>query len=174
VTGAITNIINCGIFGGWSYGIFGGTLVASEKWVVYNNTIVDCVTYGMWNDGNSGADIYIKNNIVDNCGTDYSIASVDASSGNYSSDNTDPQINGSNSFTFTNKSAGDLHLSSSHDGAFEGTDLSTDAHGFYSFSTDIDGDTRVDWDAGIDEIIAAASSLLGTKVNVEYNRLATN
>jgi hypothetical protein len=57
--------------------------------------------------------------------------------------------------TFTFAGASDYHLSESDTGAQgHGVDLSAD--GGYAFSTDIDGDTRADWDIGADEIASAS------------------
>jgi hypothetical protein len=62
------------------------------------------------------------------------------------------------SFGFTDWKNGDFHLLSTDTGALNlGTDLSSD--GNYSFTTDIDGQTRTGtWDIGCDEIITTGAT----------------
>lgn len=135
----------------WTGGAQGG--------VIYNNTIIDNGAYGIYlAESAANNNIKIKNNIVSGHATaDYDLTNPDTTATNYSGDSTSPDgasYQGSTP-TFVDAANDDYHLASGDDGSFEGTDLSSDAD--YAFSTDMEGVTRVDWDAGVDEYIAAAT-----------------
>jgi hypothetical protein len=122
---------------------------------VYNNTVIGGYQ-GMWSGYGS---IVAKNNICSgNSNVDYGKdGSYDATSTNNSSgDATVPALNtyyASQTFSFVDADNDDYHLLSSDAGALgKGVDLSG------TFTTDIDGETRVaPWDIGADEYIAPAA-----------------
>jgi hypothetical protein len=113
---------------------------AAGTMYLYNNTVVDCVRHidiqgaGAVVSKNSGASNMTYANIGSPTETTCSASTP----------------------TFADAAADNFHLGSAdttwHDA---GTDLSGDA--VYPFSTDIDGDTRVAWDIGADELIVAAA-----------------
>ncbi len=126
---------------------------------IYNNTIYNS-TYGMQTAGNNA---YVKNNIVQDCTTGYSllVGSWTNSDFNISSDATAPgsnsKINTSVSFVSTSTDNIDLHLSPSDTGAKNaGVNLSNILISQYpNIQYDIDGDLRSEtnpWDIGADEI----------------------
>lgn len=155
-----TIIVNNIISGNWVYGIgswwAGGNPGGN---VVYNNTIIDALSYG-FGLGTSGADWYVKNNLIEGSGTaDYRDVGTYATTAtnwgeNDSPDGTDYEMDGTPPTpTWEDAANDDYHLASGDDGDYEGTDLSAD--GQYAFSTDMEGDTRSDWDAGADEYVVA-------------------
>jgi hypothetical protein len=120
---------NCGFYGG-DYG-----LIADAAFVAKN-----CLVYNAANNGYVGS---------------FNAASTN----NASTDATCPGSNKRNSktFTFVDAGAKDFHLAGGDVGARTlGADLSGD--GTYSFSTDIDGDTRSgSWDIGPDQYLTVPS-----------------
>jgi hypothetical protein len=123
----------------------------------YNNTVYNIsgqethtAGIGSW----QGGSVVAKNNVVYNSGkVDFYNTFHADSTHNLSSDSTAP---GANSITeatvqFVDEVNDDFHLSPNDTSALgKGTDLSADAN--LSFSTDIDGENRVDtWDIGADE-----------------------
>ena len=133
---------------------------------IYNNTVYNCPNAGIVS---STLATIAKNNIVSNCGVDYTdggIAPFDAtSSNNISYDATSPNSGATDcgghscrsqtvSFVSTVSGSEDFHLSLTDTAAKNaGADLSADAN--LPFSTDIDGQTRnlngLGWDIGADE-----------------------
>ena len=125
---------------------------------IYNCTFYDCDT-GL----ERGAGTMVAKNCLSNCDalnaafTDF-VGTFTTSNNNASSDGTAPGTSSRTSQTFTFVAAGsdDFHLDSADAGAKDfGADLSAD--GNFSFSDDIDGDTRSgSWDIGADEVTGAA------------------
>lgn len=127
--------------GGFRLGATGGTAVA------YN-----CTAY------NPGSTCFIRSGgtaVAKNC----LAGSADGFSGTFSSSNNNASTDGtapgtssrtSQTFTFVDTGTSDIHLSTSDAGAKNfGADLSAD--GTYAFDDDIDGDSFITWDIGIDE-----------------------
>jgi len=148
--------------------VFSGyiNIVINEWWdggssdgVVYNNTIkinTSSRVIGL-DEGSGQTRADYKNNLIINDGSGdcwSSGSAVHTTAANYTSDTTSPDGASyeSASPTFEDAANHDLHLASGDDGSYEGSDLSSDSE--YSFSNDIDGDTRSDWDAGADEYVA--------------------
>lgn len=129
--------------------------------ILYNNTVVDNVNYGIYVGGGVSGNIRIYNNIsyhnsVDlPTSTDYYYTNIDASGNNISSDASSPDGAGyqNKTLTFLDSVSNNFHLTNSDSAARDaGTDLSADA--YLSFSTDIDGGTRSGtWDIGADEYV---------------------
>jgi co-chaperonin GroES (HSP10) len=116
---------------------------------VYNNTVLDSTRCFYGGDGNIA-----KNNIAQDCSTDFAGSYNASSSNNISSDSTAPGTNSQTSTTVTFRDAAndDYRLDSEDPAAIDqGTDLSADAN--LNFTTDIEGDTRLtgSWDIGADE-----------------------
>jgi len=141
-------------------GIYCSTSV-SDTCIVYNNTVV--------NAGGSGIEllfygsndtIYVKNNLIQySTNPDYyseSTATSFTSANNVTEDTSSPDggTYQSKSATFVNSASKDFHLASGDTAAKDvGVDLSAD--GQFSFTTDIDNDTRTGtWDVGADEFIS--------------------
>lgn len=121
---------------------------------IYNCTALDCAR-GFRDNGTAPACYNCIS--LDNNNSDYS----GTVTGNYnmSSDATAPGATNWRSVTSSNiienESAGseDLHMLAANDGSYEGGDYSGTIG-----SLDIDGHTRVDWDIGADELIAAGTT----------------
>lgn len=145
-------LYNC-IIHGYEYGIqIDCADELSESRDIYNTTIVGCDN-GILIDGSDTdtADVEIKNLIIqDSSVADYNTpdGTVSTTAHIYTSDATSPNdatfenVN----FAFVDEPNDDYHLDSSMDGLYEGEDLSG------TFTEDIDGDTRNDWDVGADEL----------------------
>jgi len=134
------HIRNCNIYGMAQYGIFGDSVVHAQN----------CSVFGVWNylvcrsvctnviavkDGAGTAIFYI-------CTGDYNISSDTSAPGDHSIHNITP----ADLFESIVDGSEDLHLKSDATAASNaGDDLSA------SFTIDIDGETRVDWDIGADE-----------------------
>jgi hypothetical protein len=122
---------------------------------VYNNTVYDC-DVGI--DGHFDAATRAKNNVVQNCTTDWTSDFHADSAYNNSEDGTHPGSNGqTGTVTFVNAGSFDLHLSASDTVAkVNGVDLRADAG--FPFDVDIDEQARgAVWDMGADQIPAAAA-----------------
>jgi len=133
------------IYGPWDYGF----ITSTTTYYFDNNTLHGCI------DGirEAGGTVVCRNNVVqDSSGSNF-VGSPDSPSDyNVSDDAT--SAGGAHdwtttSVTFENEGGDDFHLDSTEDGNYEGVDLSG------IFTTDIDGDTRSDWDCGVDEIVGA-------------------
>lgn len=145
----------------------------SRKIILYNNTLRTGGNCLVMYDGGSSDSLYMKNNVLDNCTTDNAFFvggnwSTLSTANNITHDNTSPDTSGCNggtcrsktcSYVNTTFSTMDLHLSSS-DATCRDTATDLSADGQFSFSTDIDGDTRPvnsTWDIGADEAPAVSS-----------------
>ena len=142
-------------------------------YAIYNNTVVNCQR-GIWARSTIGTSALAKNNIVQDCVADYYDTGFDTvnSATNLSSDATAPGVSAitSTALTFANKAADDFRLDSTDTAAIgAGTDLSADS--VYSFSVDIEDDTRPTsaWDVGADEYVAAGGVHNLTVANVGSN-----
>lgn len=135
----------------------------AATYAIYNNTFYGGA-YGLWVYADGGPDTgYIKNNLL--CGSssgDYfktAEAWTSLTTGNnVTCDTSSPDASyRSATISWVNQAGGDYHLQSSDSGAKDrGADLSADA--IYSFSTDIDTDSRSgSWDVGADEYYSAAT-----------------
>ena len=120
----------------------------------HNNTIVNCTT-GIYAIRGEGFVTIIKNNLFKGNTTAWSglgSGGTLTTAKNYTSDATSPDA-GCGSATITFAGASDFHL----DAAMSGTLLGTDLSG--TFTTDIDGETRVSWYAGADEWSESTSTI---------------
>ncbi|MFC1510744.1 right-handed parallel beta-helix repeat-containing protein, partial [Candidatus Omnitrophota bacterium] len=126
---------------------------------LYNNTIYNC-DKGIYVTG-SRTDTYAFNNLAYDNTTDFDGNYNAASDYNFSKDDTAPDdgnsIHGDTDgatpdFVSTTGGSEDLHLQSTSDAIDAGDDLSG------TFTDDIDGDTRSDWDIGADEYVAGAAA----------------
>lgn len=134
-----------------------GIFAVSGDAYYYNNTIYDC-EYGIDGGNKYNTDVWAKNNLIQDCTTDYTQTHAEvweaSSTNNLSSDATAPGSNAKTNKTvaFADKAGADFHLASyDTEAKYQGTDLTIDPQGKLSFSTDIDGDTRLVWDIGADE-----------------------
>ena len=131
----------------------GGTLY------IYNNTIKGANAGIFRNVGTFIA----KNNIVQNCTTNYSGSFDGSSTNNLSADSTAPGTNAQKNKTvnFVDAANFDFHLQGGSVAINAGVDLSADP--YLPFTTDIDGQARTSgkWDIGADE---------NNNVNVQINR----
>lgn len=128
---------------------------------IYNNTIIgdSTGTPAIYYSGSTEDDNSVwYNNLISDCSAPYDGLSPGTADYNVTDGAWD--LGGTNdlqSRTFTFVGGGDYHLDSSDTGAMDnGTDLSSDSN--YSFSDDIDGDTRSDWDCGADEYSSGTST----------------
>ncbi len=158
-TGSFYNNIIYGFKGtGNNQGII--TVSGGVNYYVYNNTIYDSAT-GITS--MSSSSIVAINNLIDAsvtqaasgtflAGTDYN-ATNDASIGYTVTGGGNTNDRTSQTFTFVNEGARDLHLAGSDTGALNvGTDLSGDPN--LAFITDLEGESRpynASWDIGADE-----------------------
>lgn len=132
---------------------------ANQNLAFYNNTMVDplehCIELDMTNVSGTH-NVYIKNAICDNPGTqDYQNPAGGAESVTFvTNKSSDGTTFTSSTISFVDKPGGDYRLASN----LTGTDLSTDADGIYSFSTDIAGTTRSGWSAGAWEYVATGGA----------------
>lgn len=138
---------------------FGNNVGATTEF--YNCTAYNCLTGFSSNTTNN----VLKNCAALNCTTCFSSTVSTSSDYNVSSDTTAPGTNTAKSKTaysdyFVDTSAGDFHLkgSSSTLWGLAGVDLST------TFTTDIDGQTRSNWDIGADEYVATGDSLTASPI----------
>lgn len=162
-SGNFSNNIIYGFYDGIFTSRGGGS--ATTRIVEYNNTIIGATAFGIgtvaYGTGHTHA---MKNNIVQGGSTEYyweAHASTEDFATNLSSDNTSPTVGlRSKTVTFVDASGKDYHLDSSDTAAKDaGSDLSLDS--YYSFSIDIDGDTRSGtWDIGADEIVTASGEMI--------------
>ncbi len=160
----VSIVVNTVVYGGYK-GIHIYSDQTGHEVVCYNNTVADCSYRGYELAPKSpwpAWTLHLKNCLADNNNPDFYINTFNLTTDyadNMSSDTSAPggdaHHSASNSFAGT----GDYHLDSADDAVGEGTDLSSDST--YPITTDIDGDTRSDWDIGADEI---ASS--GVQANV--------
>jgi hypothetical protein len=148
-------VVNCLIYGKFFNGIELRFLPAGGKLVAYHNTIVGVQNNGIYASSNAASTTSLKNNRIADpvAGSCFSYASTTpATAGNYSSDATSPESgNRSKTFTWADAANGDYHLASGD--TFTGSDLSADAT--FAVSTDIDGQARTSYYAGMDELVAA-------------------
>lgn len=150
-------IINCTFHGanggsGSHTGVELGVSSAPEVYM-YNCTIRDCDTGLSRTSGNARA----KNVAINDCDTACFSGTPHGDSTNNASDDSTEWGTPSNSgeITFVDEGNDDLHLASGDTICRgNGTDLSADSD--FSFSDDIDGDTRSAWDIGSDEFVSAA------------------
>lgn len=135
--------------------------------VIYNCTIQNA-EYGIYTDVfGAGAYTLVKNTAAMDCDDGFGIAGGDswASNSDYNASDIASDAPGANAqngtdATFVDKLNDDFHLSPSDAVCKDnGVNLSTDGDGEYSFSTDIDGDTRSGlWDIGADEYISISQT----------------
>lgn len=168
----VTTVVNNVVFGSATTSISDGIVVESRNSsdiIVYNNTVYRG-RYGI-SIGNVSATsdrLYLRNNVVNGTGSgDFGVGnsgdwSTYTTSNNVSSDASSPDVSYrslSCSFVSTTVASEDFHLQSGDTNCKnQGTDLSGDAQ--YSFSTDIDGQTRTGtWDIGADEYQSTTSYL---------------
>lgn len=134
---------------------------ASVKVLLYNNTVRDLAIgtgNGLFLQDLAGGNTYVKNNyihVASGSGLAYDgPGNTVAQATNATSDASSPTVAlRSVTPTFVNAAGDDFHLDAA-DTALkgQGTDLSTDASGQYSFTDDIDLGTRSGtWDVGADE-----------------------
>ena len=168
----VLNIWNNIIYDSIASTHFSGLYITGGKNYVYNNTIHNVGGSCMYN--GSGTPFYAKNNITQNCGTDYAGGGYDASSDyNVSDGSGAPGTHSKNSttVTFADAANDDFHLSQNDTAAFgAGTDLSSDS--YLPFSTDIDGETRTKWCIGADDFVENAYKFRGnlkTRGNVKMH-----
>lgn len=150
-------IVNCLTYGATGGGYFdssGIRMIADCPIVAYN-----CTSYGNDYGYRQGSGTFTVKNCI-------AQANTDGYNGTFSGNNNQSDISSDvpgtsgQTGTVTFVSAGtDFHLSASDTVAKDnGADLSADAT--FSFSIDIDGDTRSgSWDIGVDEIASAASNI---------------
>ena len=126
---------------------------------IYNNTVYGVVADGIVADD---ADIVVMNNIVYNCGTDFSGTPHSSSDYNFSKDDTAFEASGNSiwgdtdgltpDFVSITGGSEDFHLESTSDAIGEGVELSAE------YSPDMEGDERVaPWDMGADFYVAEAT-----------------
>ena len=124
-----------------------------QDFIAQNNTIYACV-HGIRNSSGTNSDhMFAYNNAVFNCSTaDFTGAFNSSSDHNVSSDTSAPGTTTATGQTdyedyFIDYENGDFHLLDTSDNLWgvAGTDLSS------SFTDDIDGETRSEWDVGADE-----------------------
>lgn len=152
VVGAIYQIANNIAFDFSRDGFDKNTYMGSGSVAFYNNTSDGNTSAGIDFASGGGATIQIFNNISTNNGTDYTVASVDSSDDNISSDATSPDTAHRN-ITVTYAGTGDFQTSDS-DVVGQGTDLSADS--LFAFSTDRLGVSRgSSWDIGAFQDVAA-------------------
>lgn len=164
----INNIVY-GASGVGGTGLFVRGNGAGSRGIIYNNTIYNCTTGFRARDAN----VVWKNNLAIGC-TDCYLETSAAEIATYNAwDDAggDPGTNGTNlsastdAQIFVDATVSNFHLVSGSTAANVGVSLSTDSDGFYSFSTDVDGETRSGtWDIGADEIVSAG----GTSAPTDY------
>ncbi len=152
VAGGIFEIINNVFFDFAVFGINKSAYMGSGSVACYSNTVDNCVTGIRFSSG-AGANIRIFNNIcTDNTTSDFTLANVDASDNNLSSDASSPDT-AHRSKTVTYAGVGDFQTSDA-DVVGLGTDLSADS--LFAFSTDRLGVSRGgSWDIGAFQDVAA-------------------
>jgi len=133
----------------------GGIYIVDDRDVfIYNNTVFNCDPVGIKTaSANRGI---LKNNIANGNTTDYSGTFDTDSTTNITEDGSGPATGLiTHALDFVSKVGGseDFHLAATDTEAINaGEDLSA------TFTDDIDGDTRSDWDIGADEYAAAAAA----------------
>lgn len=143
---------------------------------VYNNTIVGCAVGLHARDTGGTATITAKNNLIFNCTDEYYDQAGFTADSEFNASETVGEPPGTNPVEITEAGTSlfvdytndDYHIVASTTVAGAGVDLSTDSDGLYSFSTDIDGETRSAWDIGADEITVAAG-ITGTSATTNAN-----
>ncbi|MBU1626978.1 hypothetical protein KKB18_06370, partial [bacterium] len=155
-TTIVSNCIIANLSVSTSTNLFG---IRSIRGNYYNNTI-----YNIYNSGSGKAygigggstttPPLIKNNIITNSKTaDYAGNFSASCEYNADEDGTAPgtnaqhNVSASNIYVSVTSGSEDLHMKSTADGNYEGTDLSA------IFTNDIDNQTRSDWDKGADEYV---------------------
>ena len=129
---------------GSDYGIYQNTGTA----YAYNNTVYNCA-YSI----RTGATMTVKNNISHATTRSFygpfeAASDYNASNDGYSSGGSNDRVN--QAFSFMDEAGDNFHLGPTDEGALgRGTNLSSDSN--FSFTDDIDGDTRLRWDIGADE-----------------------
>lgn len=143
--------------------------------VIYNNTAYGGST-GFKTHGAGSSDAqYVKNNVSNGSFTTaydlaaYGSFTTSVTNNNVSNDSSSPNVayrSKTCSFTSTTGGSENLHLLSGDTNCKDsGADLSADAQ--YSFSTDIDNQTRTGaWDIGADEIVGGAANRFMTLLKV--------
>lgn len=168
-TSGINEIYNNVVFDiGLSSSVGNGIVIASNGSAgnpheINNNTVYNAKTYCF--NGSSKVYMNVKNNYAghDGSGTDYN--GFGGGTGvvldyNIDSDNTDTGTNSlhnkSGANQFVDKANGDFHLKATADCNRSGLDLSS------KFTTDYEGQTRVNWNTGADEYGTPEQALSGT------------
>jgi len=137
---------NCSIYGMSQYGIHGASTI---PWIVQNCSILGTADYTLRyaTCTNVIASSSTGTHIFFNCTGDYNIGSDTSAPGGHSIHSIAP----ADLFESIVSGSEDLHLKDDNTAASgAGSDLSA------SFTTDIDGETRTDWDIGADEYVSAA------------------
>jgi len=179
------NIQKAVVYNNIAYGKYKGFCFGTSSnasYYAYSNTAANNTLYGFeWDlyDDAALANISFTNNLA--CGNgnaDYYYDGADATAyykTNLACDTTSPNNEfDSQTVEFVDNVNFDFHLIADNDAARgNGTDLSAD--GNYSFSDDIDGETRSDWDIGADEYVEPCvnltdSSTYNGKLTSLFNR----
>lgn len=126
---------------------------------IYNNTVVNCGAFGI---NVSSGTVFANGNVVQDCVDGYNGTFQASSSNNLSdiaSDSPGTDALDEVSLTFRDADADDFHLAESDTSLVgEGLDISTfDTDDDRTFTTDIDGETRVNWHRGADEFVGSTN-----------------
>jgi hypothetical protein len=139
----VYDIYNTGIIHDWG-GVVSG--------VVYNNTFINCGIGISFNDTAGNNNVYLKNNLCINNGTDYVLSNMQETAANIASDTSSPDSLNNKTVRFRDYDNNDFRLLGIDTSAVDqGVTLESDP--IFSFNTDITGFTRVSgtWDIGADE-----------------------
>jgi hypothetical protein len=127
-----------------------GVYCYRSEQTIAHNTIAACTQYGILVSTNATSHTHLLNNLITGSTTaDYYL--VDGYSGTlttdytWTGDATSPDAHASNTFELIG--APNYHLALTENGKYNCADPSVSG-----LTTDVDGDTRVDWDAGFDEL----------------------